>query len=151
MPTDAEIHALANAAWDVLCEIGYDAREDSEVARANLRVAFEPFRPVIDPHDLAPPPFGLAAAEACLRDAEAEAARERTDPVTPAEPPLSALYVIDDAHGYYQLCAHGRGRVAGAFVSIEAAQAHVARRYGISLDDVKSRVPTRMASPVGGR
>lgn len=151
MPTDAEIHALATAAWDVLCEIGYDEREVSEITRANLRVAFEPFRPVIDPHDLAPPPYGLAAAEACLRDAEAEAARERTDPATPADAPLSALYVIDDANGYYQLCAHGRGRVAGAFVSIEAAQAHVARRYGVSIADVKAQVPTRMASTVGGR
>ncbi len=136
-PVDAQIHALAEAAWAVLCELGDEGARLDALTQANLRIAYEPFRALVDPDDLAPPPQSLAEAARIVQDAEAADHAE-------ARPPLGTLHVLDDASGRYEVHAYGIGRIAGGFASVEAAQDEVARRYGLTREAVKASVPTRM-------
>ncbi len=134
---EAQVHALAQAAWAVLCELGDEGARLDALTQANLRIAYEPFRALVDPDDLASPPQSLAEATRIVREAEAADHAE-------ARPPLRTLHVLDDASGRYDVRAYGIGRIAGGFASVEAAQDEIARRYGLTREAVKASVPTRM-------
>jgi hypothetical protein len=139
MPTDAQIHDLAAAAWEILVEFGRDGHTASETAKAALRIAYEPFQEAYDPHAIAPPPMTLAAAEEHI----ASLARQLGGSL-PDTPPLHTLAVTQNAHGRYDV-GTGRDRAAVTdFSSVEAAQAYIALTYGISAEAVKAQVPTRL-------
>jgi hypothetical protein len=66
MPTPEQIQALAQAVWQLLDDFGADGATCCQAAKAQARIAFEPFMDTTD----CPPDMTLDQAQAIMRACE---------------------------------------------------------------------------------